>query len=301
MPPSVYDVALSFAGEERKYVRQVATYLRAHGIRIFYDEFEQVRLVGRDLVADLDRIYRKESLCVVMFISEAYKAKKWTRHEFRSAMAAAIERLAEFVIPVRFDQAELDGLQPTIGYVDASVVKPAELGKLVLQKLSQLSSVEEELTHDLEVWRVVGARNAPYAFYGEGIARVGGRWSKQGTRVVYAASTLCAAVLELGPLASSYSSAHFVGLGARVSTATPVKHIAPRNLPVGWRDTPAPEQLQRFGTEWARTGDDCAIAIPSRVLPRERLYLLNPAHADFRKLTIFSEEPVDLRLFRQDR
>ena len=58
--------------------------------------------------------------------------------------------------------AELDGLQPTIGYVDASVVKPLELGKLVLQKLSQLSSVEEELTHDLEVWRVVGARNAPY-------------------------------------------------------------------------------------------------------------------------------------------
>ena len=33
------DVALSFAGENREYVEEVATVLRASGIKVFYDKF----------------------------------------------------------------------------------------------------------------------------------------------------------------------------------------------------------------------------------------------------------------------
>lgn len=44
-----YDVALSFAGEDRGYVQQVADALRRAGIRVFYDVFALVDTWGADL------------------------------------------------------------------------------------------------------------------------------------------------------------------------------------------------------------------------------------------------------------
>ena len=44
-----YDVALSFAGEQRAYVRQVAELLRRSNVSVFYDEFEEAKLWGKNL------------------------------------------------------------------------------------------------------------------------------------------------------------------------------------------------------------------------------------------------------------
>ena len=41
-----YDVALSFAGENREYVKQVAEILRSSNVRVFYDAYEEVALWG---------------------------------------------------------------------------------------------------------------------------------------------------------------------------------------------------------------------------------------------------------------
>ena len=43
----MYDVALSFAGEDRPYVQQVAQRLVESGIKVFYDDFEKVDLWGK--------------------------------------------------------------------------------------------------------------------------------------------------------------------------------------------------------------------------------------------------------------
>lgn len=39
-----YDIALSFVGEDRAYVKKVAKYLTDKGIRVFYDTYKQVEL-----------------------------------------------------------------------------------------------------------------------------------------------------------------------------------------------------------------------------------------------------------------
>jgi hypothetical protein len=39
-----YHVALSFAGEDRKYVEKVAAQLAADGVDVFYDKFEEATL-----------------------------------------------------------------------------------------------------------------------------------------------------------------------------------------------------------------------------------------------------------------
>ncbi len=130
-----YDVCLSFAGEERSYVEMVAHTLKDRGARVFYDRDETQELWGKDLVEHFDRVYRSASRYCVMFISEAYAAKSWTRHERRSALARALVERDEYVLPARFDDTELPGLPPTVGYVDLREVAPASLVEFVLGKL----------------------------------------------------------------------------------------------------------------------------------------------------------------------
>ncbi len=59
-----YDIALSFAGEDRDYVERVATLLREAGINVFYDKFETANLWGRNLADHLGEIYGMRSRCI---------------------------------------------------------------------------------------------------------------------------------------------------------------------------------------------------------------------------------------------
>ena len=71
-PRRQWDVALSFAGAQRDYVGQVATALRAQGVRCFYDADEDVSLWGTHLAEELPRIYAQETAAIVMFASADY-------------------------------------------------------------------------------------------------------------------------------------------------------------------------------------------------------------------------------------
>jgi len=83
-----YDVALSFSGEDRVYVANVATALKAHGMTVFYDADEQATLWGEDLYVYLDKIYRRATHYCVMFISRSYAERLWTRHERMSTLSS---------------------------------------------------------------------------------------------------------------------------------------------------------------------------------------------------------------------
>lgn len=132
-----YDVALSFAGEDRDIVEQVATYLKNNGVSVFYDDFEQVNLWGKDLAVHLYNVYRKKAKYCIPFISAHYKQKVWTKHEFRSALERALQENSEYFLPVRLDDTEIEGLRNTIGYIDFNKYTPKQLGDMIMQKLSQ--------------------------------------------------------------------------------------------------------------------------------------------------------------------
>lgn len=133
-----YEVALSFASEDREYVESVAEYLKNNNIKVFYDKYEEVTLWGKDLAEHLDKVYRGRARYCVMFISKNYANKVWTSHERRSALAKAIEEKEEYILPARFDDTEITGIRSTIGYVDLSKKTPEQLGKMILQKLGRL-------------------------------------------------------------------------------------------------------------------------------------------------------------------
>src|SRR5260221_10799094 len=53
-----YDVALSFAGEDRIYAEALADALVRHGIEVFYDKYEKNTLWGKDLYTYLSDLYQ---------------------------------------------------------------------------------------------------------------------------------------------------------------------------------------------------------------------------------------------------
>lgn len=157
-----YDVALSYAGEDRSYVEQVACALRDDAVRVFYDRFEQVDLWGKDLGDHLDLIYRVQSRFCVMFISAAYAAKVWTDHERKSALARAIEqREAEYLLPARFDDTELPGLRPTVKYEDLRGQTPDEFAKFIVAKVKGQHAAPTPLPA-FRVPRLAGSNFNPY-------------------------------------------------------------------------------------------------------------------------------------------
>ena len=72
------------------------------------------------------------------------------------------------------------------------------------------------------------------------------------------------------------------------------------DLPPDWLEFPHPPSTRRIGDDWLEEGSSLALSVPSAVLPKERNYLINPAHGDFRVVTIAAPEPLvlDPRLLR---
>ena len=130
-----YDVALSFAGEDRRYVEKVADLLVKSGVQVFYDEHEKANLWGKDLFDHLHEVYSESARYTVLFISRAAMRKPWVRHERQAAQDRALREEAEYILPVRFDDSVVPGLPKTRGYVDLRSTSPRELVALIRKKL----------------------------------------------------------------------------------------------------------------------------------------------------------------------
>jgi hypothetical protein len=130
-----FEIALSFAGEDRAYVDQVANLLRDSGVKVFYDLFEEVNLWGKNLYDYLTDIYMNKALYTFMFISDSYSKKLWTGHERQAMQARAFQENQEYILPARFDEIPIPGVLPTTGYIDVSSKSPEDLVKIIHKKL----------------------------------------------------------------------------------------------------------------------------------------------------------------------
>lgn len=112
-----YDVVLSFAGEDRGYAEELAECLRAQGVKVFYDKYEQASLWGKDLYEHLHSVYSEQAVYCVIFVSEHYAKKIWATHERKAAQERALnERGAEYILPIRIDETRLPGVPGAVGY-----------------------------------------------------------------------------------------------------------------------------------------------------------------------------------------
>ncbi len=135
----------------------------------------------------------------------------------------------------------------------------------------------------MRLWRLI---RAPYiALDGSGPERHGARWTSPGRPVINFASEPGLAVLV-------------------------VLRYLPRNLSgvdtdylLGWTDIAAePERLpfvedqqekRRIGDDWLSSRRSLLAAVRSAVLPEADVVMMNPAHADFAKVTPLITRPFD--------
>jgi hypothetical protein len=147
-----YDICLSFAGEDRDYVDEVARHLKDLGVKVFYDNDAQVDLWGKNLTEYLDEIYRNQSRYCLMFVSKHYAAKMWTKHERQSAFDRAMTQDQEYVLPVRFDDTVLPGLRTGVGYLDGTRVTPRRLAEMAAQKLGAATPPQRQAGWEYELF-----------------------------------------------------------------------------------------------------------------------------------------------------
>lgn len=138
-----YDIALSFAGEDREYVDTVAYLLKENDINVFYDKYEETELWGKDLYEHLSDVYKNKAKYTIIFISEYYAKKLWTNHERKSAQARAFNERHEYILPARFDDTVIVGIHETIGYIDLRYKNPNEFVSLIIQKLNTGTSLSQ--------------------------------------------------------------------------------------------------------------------------------------------------------------
>lgn len=141
----------------------------------------------------------------------------------------------------------------------------------------------------VRAWRIVRAKHLDTAFSGEGAAANGGRWNEEGTRVVYASSSLALAKLELIPTFGLLKSPDdYMAIPIEFSS-TLLEVASP--LPSDWLQEGYPASTQSLGSSWVRELRSVVLAVPSVYVVQEMNYLLNPSHPGFARIRIGFLEP----------
>ncbi|WP_041257934.1 RES family NAD+ phosphorylase [Fibrella aestuarina] len=125
---------------------------------------------------------------------------------------------------------------------------------------------------------------------GTGGLFVSGRWHRQGTRIVYLASSVPLAMLEVlvhTPRRPEGRSLVTVELPDSASVLT----VNPDALPKNWRSFPYIDELADMTEQWIAEGKTWLFKIPSAPCPTEFNYLLNPLHQEHSTLRIVSIDP----------
>jgi RES domain-containing protein len=135
-------------------------------------------------------------------------------------------------------------------------------------------------------WRIYKPAHAATAFTGEGARRFGGRLNSKGVAVVYTASSISLASLEmLVHLQAADVLAAYVVRNVTFDRAL-VKTLGVKDLPRNWRDSPPPPQMQQIGDDWTASMTSAVLEVPSVITETESNFLLNPGHPDFKHIKL---------------
>lgn len=128
---------------------------------------------------------------------------------------------------------------------------------------------------------------------GAGAAKIGSRWNLAGTPVVYSASSIALAALELymhlGAI-SKLRNYYLVRIAVPVDIWSARKSVDTFFIPT-WGAVPPGRSSMSFGTTWVHGGSSLLLEVPSVVVPEELNVLINPKHPDAASIAVSVERP----------
>lgn len=133
---------------------------------------------------------------------------------------------------------------------------------------------------------------------GTGAKLTGGRWNTKGIPALYVSQHISLAVLEM--LVNNHFKDFSIELSLltiSVPEKTEIKEVQSGKMKAGWFEDYSYTQF--MGNEFIKNADGLIIKVPSAVIHEEHNYLINPAHADFKKVKITETKSfrTDKRLF----
>ena len=134
--PFRFDIALSYASQQRSIVSEVSRSLTQRHVRVMYDVDQSHVLLASNLLAKLPKTFAIESEWCAAFFSSDYFASEWTKIEFESVMKE-IERGREMLIPIMLSETELPQAVRSLCYSDAKALKPAEIADRILKYIAE--------------------------------------------------------------------------------------------------------------------------------------------------------------------
>jgi hypothetical protein len=146
-PTNRFLVALSFPGEHRKFVEEVAGFLgRELGEeRILYDRFHEAEFARPNLDTHLQALYHDESRLVVVFLCADYERKEWPGLEWRAIRHLIKSKRASSIMLIRLDEANVSGVFSIDGYISVEGRAPRDIASLIIERL-QILEVELQAT-----------------------------------------------------------------------------------------------------------------------------------------------------------
>ncbi len=131
-----FHIALSFPGEHRGFVEQVAAVLaeKAGRDHVLYDQYYEAEFARPDLDTYLQGLYHDESELIAVFLCAEYRRKEWCGLEWRAIRDLIKKRRSAEVMPFRFDDTEIPGLFSIDGCVWIADRSPRTVAELILER-----------------------------------------------------------------------------------------------------------------------------------------------------------------------
>lgn len=128
---------------------------------------------------------------------------------------------------------------------------------------------------------------------GKGAAMYGGRWNSKDTYMLYTAQSAALALLETVVHMGKLPEQGYCMLTIQLPDDK-IETLPADKLPALWQTNPAPDELKLIGDKFIKTGKKLALKVPSVIMPEEYNILLNPLHADFKKVKVVAKKNIGI-------
>lgn len=106
-----FDIAISFAGENRPLAEKISEMLRSLDVTVFYDQDYEAKYLGKDWTKEFARIFGEASRYVVCLLDKHHAEKQWPTFE-RDHFIPRVP--TETVIPIFLDETRFLGIPRNI-------------------------------------------------------------------------------------------------------------------------------------------------------------------------------------------
>jgi RES domain-containing protein len=141
----------------------------------------------------------------------------------------------------------------------------------------------------MRVWRIASETSAYAAddLTGLGAYKTGGRWNSKNQYVLYCAQSPSLACLET--LVHLHAGnlplrRYLVAIDIPEMLWKARQSHSVQSLPTDWDKVPTEPVSCGLGDDWLKHKQSTVLAVPSAIVPEEAVILINPRHADARKI-----------------